>query len=79
MVRQLYMRQALQMVFDQPGHRQGDLPRLRRPDLRAGPTADRATSGARRPEANSDQGPYPFNIAKAKSLLTSHGWTMRAA
>ena len=24
---------------------------------------------------NSGQGPYPFNISKAKSLLTSHGWT----
>ena len=37
MVRQLYMRQALQMVFDQPGIDQGDLPRVRRPEFGAGP------------------------------------------
>ena len=26
-------------------------------------------------QTNSDQGPYPFSVANAKSLLTSHGWT----
>src|SRR6202012_275559 len=26
---------------------------------------------------NAYQGPYPFNIAKAKALLTSHGWAMQ--
>jgi peptide/nickel transport system substrate-binding protein len=28
---------------------------------------------------NNSQGPYPFSIAKAKSLLTSHGWAMQGS
>jgi peptide/nickel transport system substrate-binding protein len=28
---------------------------------------------------NNGQGPYPFSIAKAKSLLTSHGWAMKGS
>ena len=29
-------------------------------------------------ETSSQEGPYPFSIAKAKALLTSHGWTVAA-
>ena len=29
---------------------------------------------ARGPESNGGQGPYPFSVANATSLLTSHGW-----
>ena len=61
-------------------HHQGDLPRVRRPDL--GPAPNPPPGNQWIPaiqKQNSNQGPYPFNIAKAKSLLTSHGWAMQAA
>jgi len=76
MVRQLYMRQALQSVFDQPGiiktiWRGYALPT-------SGPAPNAPPGNHWIPAAqtqNSSQGPYPFSIAKAKSLLTSHGWS----
>ena len=33
-------------------------------------------SPAGRAETNAGHGPYPFSIAKAKALLSSHGWTV---
>jgi peptide/nickel transport system substrate-binding protein len=77
MVRQLYMRQALQMVFDQPGIDKAIFRGYAVPN--SGPAPNAPLNNQWQPAAqreNNLQGPYPFNIAKAKSLLTSHGWSM---
>ncbi len=74
-VRQLYVRQAVQMVIDQQG--------ISRAIWRgyATPTSGPAPTTLPNPyvppiqRENGGVGPYPFNIAKAKSLLTSHGWS----
>jgi peptide/nickel transport system substrate-binding protein len=76
MVRQLYIRQALQEVMDQVGiikaiYREYGVPT-------SGPAPNSPPGNQWIPSVqtvNNDQGPYPFNVAKAKSLLTSHGWS----
>jgi peptide/nickel transport system substrate-binding protein len=78
MVRQLYMRQALQMVFDQPGIDKAIFRGYAVPN--SGPSPNTPPNNQWQPAAqreNNLQGPYPFSIAKAKSLLTSHGWTLQ--
>jgi peptide/nickel transport system substrate-binding protein len=78
MVRQLYMRQALQMVFDQPGIDKAIFRGYAVPN--SGPSPNTPPNNQWQPDAqrlNSLQGPYPFSTAKAKSLLTSHGWTLQ--
>ena len=75
-VRQLYVRQALQEAFDQLGiikalYRGYGVPT-------SGPAPNSPPGNQWIPAAqseNSSQGPYPFSIAKAKALLTSHGWS----
>ena len=75
MFKQLYIRQALQMVMDQPGDstaiwrgyavsQGGAVP---------GVPANQWTPDIQK--ENGNQGPYPFSPANAKALLTSHGWT----
>jgi peptide/nickel transport system substrate-binding protein len=76
MVRQLYMRQALQSVFDQPGIIKSIWRGYAVPT--SGPAPNTPPGNRWIPAAqtqNNSQGPYPFSIAKAKSLLTSHGWS----
>jgi peptide/nickel transport system substrate-binding protein len=76
MVRQLYMRQALQMVFDQPGIDKAIFRGYAVPN--SGPAPNTPPGNQWQPSIqtlNDGQGPYPFDIAKAKSLLTSHGWS----
>ena len=76
MVRQLYVRQALQEAFDQPGiikaiYRGYGLPA-------SGPAPNSPPGNQWIPtieNENSGQGPYPFDIAKAKSTLEAHGWS----
>jgi peptide/nickel transport system substrate-binding protein len=78
MVRQLYIRQALQMVFDQPGIIKAIYRGYAVPT--SGPAPNAPPGNQWIPAAqkeNGSQGPYPFNINKAKSLLTSHGWAMQ--
>ena len=78
MVRQLYMRQALQMVFDQPGIDKAIFRGYAVPN--SGPSPNTPPNNQWQPAAqreNNLQGPYPFSTSKAKSLLTSHGWTMQ--
>jgi peptide/nickel transport system substrate-binding protein len=78
MVRQLYMRQALQEVFDQPGIDKAIFRGYAVPN--SGPAPNTPPNNQWQPAAqrlNSLQGPYPFSVSKAKSLLTSHGWTMQ--
>jgi peptide/nickel transport system substrate-binding protein len=77
MVRQLYMRQALQMVFDQPGIDKAIFRGYAVPN--SGPAPNTPPNNQWQPSAqrqNNLQGPYAFNVAKAKSLLTNHGWAM---
>jgi peptide/nickel transport system substrate-binding protein len=77
MVRQLYMRQALQEVFDQPGIDKAIYRGYAVPD--SGPAPNTPPGNQWTPKlqtTNNGQGPYPFNIAKAKAALTSHGWSM---
>jgi peptide/nickel transport system substrate-binding protein len=73
--RQLYIRQALQDVVDQVGidnqiyrgysvPTSGGVPSI--PVNQWTPTVQ---------QSNNNQGPYPFSISKATSLLTSHGWS----
>ena len=76
MVRQLYMRQALQSVFDQPGIIKAIWRGYALPT--SGPVPNTPPGNQWIPNIqtqNGGQGPYPFSIAKAKSLLTSHGWS----
>ena len=77
MIRQLYMRQALQMVLDQPGIDKAIYRGYAVPN--SGPAPNTPPGNQWQPAAqrlNNDQGPYPFSIDKAKALLTSHGWAM---
>jgi peptide/nickel transport system substrate-binding protein len=72
--RQLYVRQALQELVDQ----QGMLKTAQRGY--AYPTAGGVPSQPANPwtpaieTSNYGQGPYPFSVANATTLLTSHGW-----
>jgi peptide/nickel transport system substrate-binding protein len=74
LVRQLYIRQALQYAMDQPGIDKaiwrgyaipGSGPVPADPPNQFIPAIENANGG---------QGPYPYDPAKATSLLTSHGW-----
>jgi peptide/nickel transport system substrate-binding protein len=80
MARQLYMRQALQMSMDQLGIDKAIYRGYATPV--SGPAPNTPPGNQWQPpiqKENNGQGPYPFNIAKAKSLLTSHGWAMQGS
>ncbi len=77
-VRQLYVRQALQSAFDQPGIIKAIYRGYAVPASGPAPNAPPGNQWIPSIQAqNNYQGPYPFSIAKAKSLLTSHGWAMQ--
>jgi peptide/nickel transport system substrate-binding protein len=72
LVRQLYIRQALQHLMDETGQVSAFLDNGK---------AGRAVYGpipAESPYASSVQAtdPYPFSVSAARSLLTQHGWTI---
>ncbi|MGH3166711.1 MAG: ABC transporter substrate-binding protein, partial [Trebonia sp.] len=74
--KQLYFRQALAYIDDQEGMSQSIYRGYAYPST--GPVPPQPTN-AFEPSVESENngdGPYPFSIAKAKSLLTSHGWSM---
>jgi peptide/nickel transport system substrate-binding protein len=76
MVRQLYIRQALQEVFDQPGIIKSIWRGYALPT--SGPAPNSPPGNQWIPSIqteNSSQGPYPFNISKAKASLENHGWS----
>ncbi len=78
MIRQLYMRQALQEVMDQPGIDKAIYRGYAVPT--SGPAPNTPPGNQWQPaiqQENNEQGPYPFSIAKAKAALTSHGWAMQ--
>ncbi|HEX4724726.1 MAG TPA: ABC transporter substrate-binding protein [Pseudonocardiaceae bacterium] len=73
-LRQLYIRQALQMSIDQKTDDQVAWRGYSVPTTGPIPTAPPNQYVS---DAEQGNGPYPFDVDRAKSLLTSHGWTMR--
>jgi peptide/nickel transport system substrate-binding protein len=73
--KQLYIRQALQSVVDQVGMDKAVYRGYSDPTSGGVPSAPTNQWVPPAQKANSGQGPYPFSIAKATSLLTSHGWS----
>lgn len=76
LVRQLYIRQALQYIVDQPGIAKAIWRGYATPTSGPAPTTLPNTYAPPAQKENGGVGPYPFSVAKAKSLLTSHGWAM---
>jgi peptide/nickel transport system substrate-binding protein len=75
--KQLYARQALEYVADQNGMSKAVYRGYAYPNTGAAPAEPTTNPWLGSAQtANGGQGPYPFNIAKATSLLTSHGWKM---
>ncbi len=73
--KQLYVRQALQYVDDQLGMDKAIYRGYSDPTSGPVPNTPPNQYTPAAQTENSYEGPYAFNIAKAKSLLTSHGWT----
>jgi peptide/nickel transport system substrate-binding protein len=75
--RQLYVRQALEYTDDQEGISKAIYSGYAYPD--SGPAPAEPATNPWLPSVqkeNGGLGPYPFSIAKAISLLESHGWKM---
>jgi peptide/nickel transport system substrate-binding protein len=73
--KQLYARQALEYVADQKGISKAIYRGYGYPNTGpapAEPASNPWISSAQK--ENGGDGPYPYNPAKAKSLLTAHGW-----
>jgi peptide/nickel transport system substrate-binding protein len=75
LVRQLYIRQAMQYAEDQPGISKEIWRGYATPDAGPVPTVPSNQFEPAIEKENGGQGPYPYDPAKAKSLLTSHGWS----
>jgi len=75
-IRQLYFRQALAYLSNQKAVIEG--PMRGYGEATVGPVGStpvsKFLSPTGRAELSSETGPYPFSIAKAKTLLSSHGW-----
>ncbi len=69
---QLYIRQALQYVMDQPAQVSAILDGGGYPDY--GPLPPEPANPY--VTAYQDKGPYPFSISKARALLVAHGWSI---
>ena len=72
--KQLYVRQALQDVVDQPGIDKAVYRGYAYPTSGGVPTQPKSQFVPSVQNENGGQGPYAFSISTAKSLLTSHGW-----
>ncbi len=72
--KQLYFRQALQLLLDQKGIATAVLHGYAVPGTGAVPPYPSSQWIPPVQNSNGGAGPYPFNVAKATSLLTSHGW-----
>jgi peptide/nickel transport system substrate-binding protein len=75
MVRQLYIRQAMQYAEDQPGISRSIWRGYATPVSGPVPTVPTNEFLPAIQKENNGQGPYPYDPAKAKALLTSHGWS----
>jgi peptide/nickel transport system substrate-binding protein len=73
--RQLYIRQALQLTLDQQGMDKADWRGYANPTTGPAPSFPDNQWLPDAQKANNGQGPYPFDVAKATKLLTSHGWS----
>jgi peptide/nickel transport system substrate-binding protein len=73
--KQLYIRQALQYAADQAGMVKAIFRGYAVPTSGGVPATPPNQWTPTSQQANNGQGPYPFSIAKATSLLTSHGWS----
>jgi peptide/nickel transport system substrate-binding protein len=78
-IRQLYFRQALASLTNQKADIEGPMRGYGAPTV--GPVGSTPVSKFLSPTLRAETsagstGPYPFSIAKAKALLTSHGWTV---
>ncbi len=69
---QLYFRQALQHLVDQPAWIKTFLKGYAVPSYSPVPLAPSNPFA----DANSKTNPYPYSVSAAKNLLTSHGWKM---
>jgi peptide/nickel transport system substrate-binding protein len=74
--RQLYARQAMQYTVDQAGMDKAIYRGYSNPTTGGVPSAPVNQFTPTIETENGGAGPYAFNIAKATSLLTSHGWSM---
>lgn len=72
-ISQTYFRQALQSTVDQPGYIQAFL--LGYGVVQGGPIPSQPPNPYQAP-VNKNGGPFPFNLAKAKSLLQANGWSI---
>jgi peptide/nickel transport system substrate-binding protein len=73
--KQLYVRQALQSVVDQPGMDKAVYRGYSNPTSGGVPSTPVNQWVPSNQQSNAGQGPYPFSVSKATSLLTSHGWS----
>jgi peptide/nickel transport system substrate-binding protein len=74
--KQLYFRQALAYLSDQQGMAKAVYAGYAYPTTGPVPPKPANPFAPAVESANGGAGPYPFSIAKAKGLLTSHGWQM---
>lgn len=72
LLKQLYFRQAMQSLVDQDGDIQAALRGYGYPDF--GPNPPQPSNPYE--TAYEKSAPYPFSVGKAKTYLTSHGWTV---
>jgi peptide/nickel transport system substrate-binding protein len=73
--RQLYVRQALQDLVDQPGIAKAVYRGYAYPTSGGVPTHPASQWVPSVQNENDGQGPYAFSTAKARALLASHGWS----
>jgi peptide/nickel transport system substrate-binding protein len=74
LVRQLYIRQAMQYAENQPGIDKAIWRGYANPVSGPVPTVPSNPFVPGIERENNGQGPYPYDPAKAVALLTSHGW-----
>ncbi len=70
---QLYVRQAMQSLIDQPSYIRNIYKGLAVPTYGPVPTGTRS----RYVSAQETHNPYPYSVETARALLRSHGWTVR--
>jgi peptide/nickel transport system substrate-binding protein len=71
--KQFYIREALQEVINEPGWVKAYYDDVAAPVYGPVPTVPANTFA----DSYERSDPYPYNPAKAKALLTSHGWTVK--
>ncbi|HUY97824.1 MAG TPA: ABC transporter substrate-binding protein [Verrucomicrobiae bacterium] len=73
MFAQLYLRQAMQTLIDQPSYVHHIYKGLAVPTYGPIPTATHSRDASPQETHN----PYPYSVTAARALLRSHGWTVR--